>query len=282
MPETPDEMNNPPGGGSTAGVVPTDKGGGALNSKFWGQAEWRQHVTSEAAQIVVNYFGEFAEVKAYADTFRIDDAFPLAGAETYLLADIDLTRSAGPSGRLVLTYSDTAADTSLSVDAPARIRKVSWRLNSVPIDISVYKYCGSSQVNNANPARIKYWWNNAGDDPESSMADMLNEYDIKIAEKLLAGSEVVQRHYPVLAKVTQATRGRLKLTGELDHICQASDLDGAPAHLAGRAARWLKQQEDIETGADGSQTLTESWIGGDGFDLNFYGDAPDRWAFGSI
>ena len=273
MADDDDEQEESPGGGGTAGPAPADESGDG----FWAQAEWRQHVTKDAAQIVAQYFGEYAQVKAYADAFRIDDPFP--GAPTYLLTDIDLTRSAGPSGRLVLTYTDADGDVS---SHSARIRSETWRLNSVPIDISVYKYCGSSQVNNANPARIKYWWNNAGDDPESSMADMLNEHDIKIAEKLLAGSEVVQRHYPVLSKVTQATRGRLKLTGELDHICQASDLAGAPAHLAGRAARWLKQQEDIETGADGSQTLTESWIGGDGFDLNFYGEEPDRWDFGTI
>lgn len=268
-----DEQEDQPGGGSTAGVTPSDAGGDG----FWAQAEWRQHVTKDAAQIVAQYFGEYAQVKAYADAFHIDDPFP--GAPTYLLADIDLTRSPGPSGRLVLTYTDAAGDVSSS---SARVRKVEWRLNSVPIDVSVYKYCGSSQVNNANPARIKYWWNNAGDDPESSMADMLNEHDIKIAEKLLAGSEVVQRHYPVLTKVTVATRGSLSPTGELDHFYAGSDIDGAPSHLSSRAFRWLKQQEDIETGADGSQTLTESWIGGDGFDLNFYGEEPDRWDFGTI
>lgn len=270
-----DEQEDRPGGGGTAGPAPAD--GGGDGDGFWAQAEWRQHVTADAAQIVAQYFGEYAKVKAYADTFHIDDPFP--GAPTYLLADIDLTRSPGPSGRLVLTYTDADGDVS---SHSARVRKTTWRLNSVPLDISLYKYCGASQVNNANAARIKHWWASAGDDPEASMQDMLTEDDIKLAEKLLAGAEVVQRHYPVLTKVSVATRGSLSPTGELDHFYAGSDIDGAPEYLSSRAPRWLKQQEDVEVAPDGSQTLTESWIGGDGFDVNFYGEAPDRWDFGTI
>ncbi len=273
MADDDDEQEESPGGGGTAGPAPADESGDG----FWAQAEWRQHVTKDAARIVAQYFGEYAQVKAYADAFRIDDPFP--GAPTYLLTDIDLTRSAGPSGRLALTFTDADGDVS---SHSARIRSETWRLNSAPIDISVYKYCGASQVNNANAARIKYWLANAGDDPESSMEDMLTEDDRKIAEKILAGAEVVQRHYPVLTKVTVATRGSLSPTGELDHFYAGSDIDGAPSHLSSRAFRWLKQQEDVEVAPDGTQTLTESWIGGDGFDCNFYGEAPDRWDFGTI
>ena len=54
------------------------------------------------------------------------------------------------------------------------------------------------------------------------------------------------------------------------------------AGATGNSLTFIATGEQIDVHDDGSQTLTEEWIGGEEFDANFYGDGNDRWEFGTV
>ncbi|MBR1837896.1 MAG: hypothetical protein IJ783_11495 [Kiritimatiellae bacterium] len=263
---------------------------------FWEQPELTlSRATRAAARLVEQYRGPYGEVKAWADALQLGNAHPDAAAyKYYTLQSVDLTRDAGPSGTAVLVWTNAGVDDTASAADDARVLEVNWHLSTSPIDVSVYRYCGQSQGANANRARIEAWWNGvlSGEgvaaDGTIDMPSHFNAGDRAIAAKLLAGREVVQRHYPTIVKTTLAGKGSLSPDGKLDHvIANGAGPAGAPAWMAGRAAQWLKIQEDGEQHADNTQTFVEAWIGGDDFDMNFYGNEAQsgtsgRWEFGTI
>ena len=257
--------------------IATAPGAPAENSGYWQQPDFEHEVSEDGGSITVLYRGSYAELAAFARSFSPGSS-AYEGDADYVLARRRLERSAGPSGLLTLVYTDTAEGTDEDGGAAARLRSVAWRLASTPADVSVYRYCGPSS-SNANRARIERWWSAPGGDPASTISGLC-EADQRIARKLLEGKEVVQRHFPTLVKTSVYGRGRIQPTGALDHY--SASVAGAPEWMAGRAACWLKQQEDCELAPDKTQTLVEAWIGGDAFDPNFYGDGEARWAFGSI
>ncbi|MBR1608170.1 MAG: hypothetical protein IJ678_00970 [Kiritimatiellae bacterium] len=251
-----------------------------------------------ATRLVETYRGPWTDVEKWANALEIGDAHAdTANYKYFSLQAVDLVRDAGPSGTATLTYTNAGVDDTASEgqQGKARVIETSWRLSTSPIDVSVYRYCGQSQGANANRARIESWWNrvHAGEyvaeDGTIEIPSWFNAGDRAIAEKLVAGKEVVQRHYPTVVKTTLAGSGALAPAGKLDHIAETNGdfLSDCPPWMSGRAKKWLKVQEDSEYNADGSQTLVESWIGGDNFDENFYGNADQsglvgRWEFGTI
>ena len=249
---------------------------------FWEQPALEQERSADSATITVRYAGDYGSVSAYAASFAVGSAHPaMAG---YELVRVVLERYEGPSGRLSLVYSDVGAGTSSS--PTARVKKVSWSLVTTPCDVPIWRYCGPSDQN-ARRYRLEPWSQETDPDLKKAFKwrddlgglHQLVSNDEKLAYKILDGYETVQRHFPTIRKVTELTKGEVEPDGELDHV---ADPDDAPACFVIRAAKWLKTGEQIDVHDDGSQTLTEEWIGGEEFDANFYGDGNDRWEFGTV
>lgn len=254
---------------------------------FWEQPALEQERSADDSRITVRYAGDWSDVSDYAAAFTIGAAHPTATG--YELASVLLERYEGPSGRLTLVYSDTAAEEdSTSHTSSARVKKVAWSLVTTPCDVPIWRYCGPSDQN-AKRYRLELWMAEQDPDlksafkytaPDGTIRD-LTVNDTYIAYKILQGYETVQRHYPTIRKITSLTKGDVTPDGELDHI-KVGGPAGAPAYMLAFAASWLKTGEQIDVAEDGQQTLTEEWIGGEEFDANFYGDDPDRWEFGTI
>lgn len=212
------------------------------------------------------------------------------GLEGLRLKSAVLTREPGGLGFMEEVYgSDSSA---VRQSGHARAIQTDWRFFTTAQDVSVYRYCGPSVGANANRRRIETWYANYLQEQsdaavgEDTVADEeffsgLTEADQKIARKLLEGKETVMRHYPTIQKITSYSGGgSLDFTGGLDRI--ADGIAGAPDWMVERAESWLKTQEDVDETSDGHRQLTESWIGGDEFDEDFYGAGADRWEFGSV
>lgn len=268
-----------------------------LGTSFFQQPALDSEETNDGGTLVVRYAGEYDAVKAYAATLSIGAAHPdTTNHASYVLSNIRLERYEGPSGRLELTYTDDAADSSGgSTNGNARVKSVSWSLVTTPFDVPIWRYCGPSDQN-ARRYRIEPW--TLEQDPDlkrawkytdpNGVVRELTINDQRIAAKILAGYETVQRHYPTIRKITRLSKGNVLMDGELDHIATAANLSGAPAYFIAQATAWLKTGEQIDIDEKGSQTLTEEWVGGnaeagaDAFDPAFYGESPNRWEFGSV
>jgi len=249
---------------------------------FWEQPALEQERSADSATVTVRYAGDYDAVSAYAASFSVGTAHPtMAG---YELTKVVLERYEGPSGRLTLVYSDVGDDASSS--PKARVKKVSWSLATTPCDVPIWRYCGPSDQN-ARRYRLEPWsqeqdadlkkqwkWR----DPYGGLQE-LQANDQKLGAKILKGYETVQRHFPTIRKVTSLTKGEVEPDGSLDYVGDPTD---APDYFVTRATQWLKVGEQIDIAENGSQTLTEEWIGGEEFDANFYGDGNDRWEFGTV
>lgn len=254
-----------------------------LGTLFWQQPGLDTERSEDGSTLTVRYAGDYDAVVAYAATFEPGDAHPSDRA--LVLIRIRLERYEGPSGRLELVYSDNAPG-GTEQEPKARVKKVTWGLSSTPADVPIWRYCGPSDQN-ARRSRLEPWSQEPDYDLRSDWkwrdelggVHELVQNDIKLARKMLAGHDAVQRHFPTIRKVTILTRGEVVPDGFLDYI---GDPTGAPDYFVTRATQWLKIDEQIDIADDGTQTLTEAWIGGEEFDVNFYGDDPDRWEFGTV
>lgn len=267
-----------------------------LGSSFFQQPALDSDASNEGSTLVVRYAGDYDAVRAYAATLSIGSPHPDAtNHANYVLSNIRLERYEGPSGRLELTYTDNAASSASGTTGDARVKSVAWSLVTTPCDVPIWRYCGPSDQN-ARRVRIEPWMMEPDPDlkkawkyatPTGGIAELtLN--DQKLAAKILAGYETVQRHYPTIRKITKLSKGIVHMDGELDHVATAANLTDAPAYFLAQAEEWLKTGEQIDIDEKESQTLTEEWIGGsagnggNAFDPAFYGESPDRWEFGSV
>lgn len=99
----------------------------------------------------------------------------------------------------------------------------------------------------------------------------------KVAEKLFAGIEYVQKSYPQITHVERFSTRRTMTTRQnrLNHIDTSSDV---PNLITGYS--WLKVQYDWTENDDSTWTLTESWTGipdADPWDPDLYG--ANAWTF---
>ena len=260
---------------------------------FWEQPATEQELSTDASTITVRYAGDYAAVKTYRNSFAVGDAHPTEAG--YELSNIRLERYEGPSGRLILTYSDTAADAEGSGGGrAAREKKTEWSLTSVSGLVPIWRYCGQSEGwdSAARRWRIELWMQ----EPDAQLRQVwqwrdnggvgatleLGTRDKILAAKVAKGIDAVERHAPAIRKRTVYTKGLITPTGELDFKITPAALiaAGAPAHFVARASQWLKIDEQIDIAANGTQTLLEAWQGGEDFDDDFYG--ASRWEYGSI
>ncbi len=99
----------------------------------------------------------------------------------------------------------------------------------------------------------------------------------KVAKKLFAGIEYVQKSYP---QITHVEKHGIKLAmtarqNRLNHIDTSDDVPDMIANYS-----WLKTQYDWQENDDSTWTLTESWIGvpeSDPWDEDLYGQ--NAWDF---
>lgn len=268
-----------------------------LGSSFFQQPALDSDASNEGSTLVVRYAGDYDAVRAYAATLSIGSPHPDAtNHANYVLSNIRLERYEGPSGRLELTYTDDAADSSGGdTNGNARVKSVAWSLVTTPCDVPIWRYCGPSDQN-ARRYRIEPWTLEQDPDLKSAwkytdpngVVRELTINDQKLAGMIAKGYETVQRHYPTIRKITKLSKGKVLMDGELDHVATAQNLADAPEYFLAQAEEWLKTGEQIDIDENGSQTLTEEWTGGsagDGthaFEPAFYGESPDRWEFGSV
>lgn len=100
----------------------------------------------------------------------------------------------------------------------------------------------------------------------------------KVAEKLFAGVEYVQRAYPQITHVERSAKCETHSVRQnaLNHIDNA----GVPAMPMKNDYSWLKVQYDWTENDDSTWTLTESWTGipkDNPWDADLYG--PNAWDF---
>ena len=267
-----------------------------LGTSFFQQPALDSEKTNNGGTLVVRYAGDYDAVKAYAGTLSIGAAHPdTTNHANYVLSNIRLERYEGPSGRLELTYTDDAASSASGTTGDARVKSVAWSLITTPCDVPIWRYCGPSDQN-ARRYRIEPWTLEQDPDLRSTWKYMdpngvvreLTINDQKIAEMIAKGYETVQRHYPTIRKITRLSKGNVHMDGELDHVATAANLTDAPAYFIAQAEEWLKTGEQIDIDENGSQTLTEEWVGGSAgngmhaFEPAFYGESQDRWEFGSV
>lgn len=147
----------------------------------------------------------------------------------------------------------------------------------------LYKY-----LNEEEAAAVASWENLSDDDvdnkknfkykkPDGSYDDLSNvsEKAEKVAKKILAGFEYVQKAYPQITHVEKfdTKKALTARKNALNHIDA-----NVPDLISGYS--WLKVQFDWQQNDDGTWTLTESWMGvpeADPWDPDLYG--ANAWAF---
>ena len=148
----------------------------------------------------------------------------------------------------------------------------------------LYKYLNADEA-----AAVASWENLSDDDvdnkkafkykkPDGSYDNLLNvsEKAEKVAKKILAGFEYVQKAYPQITHVERfdSKKALNNRKNKLNHI----DNEGVPNLITGYS--WLKVQFDWQQNDDGTWTLTESWMGvpdTDPWDSDLYG--ATAWDF---
>lgn len=258
-----------------------------MANNYLEQPERTINYTADGKTATVNYKGDYADLKTYADGLTIG-ASPLATGSSFVLSAADLVRIVGSPnlGTLRLTY--TANGSSASSQGAADIIRTAWRMTNTQTEVSILRYCGQSVGANANRQRIEAWMQ----EPDAGLRAafefrsfsgaiiQLTANDLLLAKKISAGIESVTRHYPTIQKETILTRGTIAGIGaNLDHIDTPT---GAPSGMTSAAAAWMKIGDDLDVAEDGTQTRTESWVGAASFDANLYGNGSDRWEFGTV
>lgn len=244
-----------------------------------------------AKTITRKFRGPHGDLVTFANSYTIGDTTH----DGVPLANVRLTREVGnPNlGTLELTFS--APEQGQGGASNATVLGTTWQLRHTQKMVSIYRYCGDSLGASANRGRIEQWrkgtdaylYENFAWRDKVGAIHTLQNRDLLLAAKFRAGFETVMRFYPTIQKTTIYSHGKVANIGAgLAHIDTPS---GAPSGWTSAAAAWLKIGDDLTfDAASGKQTRTESWLGEESFDTNFYGEPdagnPDlgRWDWGSI
>lgn len=204
------------------------------------------------------------------------------------LQTVKLERIVGPSGNnlgvLDLTFAEEDQDAGGS--SSATVTSTTWSIKHTQTNVSIYRYCGQSAGASANRGRIEQW--RKGTDAylyanyqwrdKAGQVLQLTARDQLIAAKFMAGKENVMRFYPTIQRTDRLTKGSVAGVGT--GLLLLGFPAGAPAGWAGNW-QWMQIGDDLTYDVSaGTQTRTQTWLGAEDFDTDFYGAA--RWAFGSI
>jgi hypothetical protein len=146
------------------------------------------------------------------------------------------------------------------------------------------RYCGPSEVNNANWYDITQW--RKGTDKNlfndyqyvdgNGATVTLSAFSQILADKIKLGHESVMRFYPIV------THSRIYPKKPTDDIGFKLSYIDTPSEYSEVAPMFLKIQDDLDELSNGTYRRVEAWQGADELDENFYGTGESRWAFGSI
>lgn len=241
--------------------------------------------------------GYYADLQTLAGTYTIGTS----AYGTLKLRDIRLERGVGSTGTLTLTFGEIEQGGGSGTSATRT--GVRWSMKHSQKMVSIYRYCGDSLGASANRGRIEQWrkgtdaylFENFSWRDKVGAVHTLSGRDQMLAAKFRAGFESVMRFYPTIQCVETFTKGTISNIGAgLAHITAAADIKdtaggAAPTGWTSAAAAWLKIGDDVTFDAgSGTQTRTQSWLGEEAFDTNFYGEPdagnPDngRWDWGTI
>ena len=201
------------------------------------------------------------------------------------LRSMRIERGVGNTAVLVLDWGRDEQGGGGSKDAT--VLSTVWQLKHTQTNISIYRYCGQSAGASANRGRIEQW--RRGTDAtlyasykwrdKNGVVLELTKRDKLLAAKFAAGKENVMRFYPTIQKVTRYTSG--KIAGVGANLLLLGAPSGAPAGFPTDAWSWMCIGDDLTyDSSSGVQTRTETWLGAEDFDTDFYG--ATRWEFGSI
>ena len=245
------------------------------------------------AQSVQQVFkGVYADIVTLANTYTVGTS--VFGA--LKLRDVRVERGVGDTATLTLTFGEIDQGNGSGGSAATRTG-VRWSMKHTQKLISIYRYCGDSNAASADRGRIEQWrkgtdaylYQNFQWRDKVGAIHTLSGRDQLLAGKFRAGFESVMRFYPTIQCVESFTKGTISGIGSgLATITAAADIKdssggAAPSGWTGAAAAWLKIGDDLTFDAgSGVQTRTQSWLGEESFDVNFYGTGNDRWAWGSV
>lgn len=263
----------------------------SIPSDCWEQPE-KTFVNEGGAKSITRRFrGKHSVLTTFAGQYNVGST----KHDNLPLQTIRLTREVGDPnlGSLELVFSAPVQDQGGSNTATEI--GVVWQMRHTQKMISIYRYCGDSEGASANRGRIEQWRkgtdaylyaNYQWRDKVGAIHTLTNR-DQLLAAKFKAGFETVMRFYPTITKTTTYSSGKIEDIGAgLAHIESSMD---APTGWASAAAAWMKIGDDLSyDSSTGKQTRTETWLGEESFDTNFYGEAdagdPDagRWDWGTI
>lgn len=244
-------------------ITPQPRGGHSLDAK--GKII-RQHVEK----------GPYAEVLAAAK----------ARPKGSLIADVGYVLQwsiqRAPGGLGVVTYNcvDQTSEKWESNDPLSD----TWSIKNMQTTIPLMRYCGPSEVNNANWYDITQW--KKGTDKNlfndyqyvdgNGATVTLSAFSQILADKIKLGHESVMRFYPIV------THSRIYPKKPTDDIGFKLSYIDTPSEYSEVAPMFLKIQDDLDELSNGTYRRVEAWQGADELDENFYGTGESRWAFGSI
>ena len=245
-------------------------------STYWEQAERTVTESDGAKTITVVYRGDYSALATYAGTF----VFGTSTEDGVDLTSKTLTRTVGDPnlGVLRLEYSEETDDDSGSRNA--KRRSTNWSMKHTQRIVSLMRHTGDS-ASMPHRGNLEAW----SHEPDPSLYDAfqyrnqvgavltLSLPEQAVAAKLKAGVEGAMRFYPTIQKVSTYSKGKIANVGSgLAHV----STPGSPWDSV--ATSWLKVGDDVTLDARaGIQTRTESWIGAKSWDVNLYGESPDRW-----
>lgn len=260
------------------------------------QPEFTAENQSGSQSITRTFKGYYSDLATFAQSLTIGTA-DFAGIK---LRSKKLDRTVGPNGSnlgvLTLVYGEIDQGNGSGGSAATRTG-VRWSMKHTQKLISIYRYCGDSNAASADRGRIEQWrkgtdaylYQNFQWRDKVGAIHTLSGRDQLLAGKFRAGFESVMRFYPTIQCVESFTKGTISGIGSgLATITAAADIKdssggAAPSGWTGAAAAWLKIGDDLTFDAgSGVQTRTQSWLGEESFDVNFYGTGNDRWAWGSV
>jgi len=222
-------------------ITPQPRGGHSLDAK--GKII-RQHVEK----------GPYAEVLAAAK----------ARPKGSLIADVGYVLQwsiqRAPGGLGVVTYNcvDQTSEKWESNDPLSD----TWSIKNMQTTIPLMRYCGPSEVNNANWYDITQW-------RKGTDKNLFNDYQYVDGN----GATVT------LSAFSQILADPKKPTDDIGFKLSYID---TPSEYSEVAPMFLKIQDDLDELSNGTYRRVEAWQGADELDENFYGTGESRWAFGSI
>lgn len=221
---------------------------------------------------------------------------PGSGNQTYIIDSYSIEETdAGLMSIVRVKFKRAALESSQQEDPDPDYTY--WTCNMAQTQIDVLAYCTNTSDTSGQggeeqgsfATNIQTWMNQTEDTavlkPEWKYQSVLGAKEIKtlnaaeiaIAQKLIAGKSPL-RHYPVVVR-NEVYSAKPKV--EFDLIDHIGDPPDCPFTLIGW--KWLCTGINVNYNSYTNMTqVATEWTGSTEWDVNFYGESPDRWEFGKV